>query len=875
MSQYDQEPPQWAIRFLRFYCKPRALEIIEGDAYELFYKRVESEGIQAARKKFSWDVLRFFRLRYIKGLEDINSLNNIAMLKNYLKISIRSLVKQRFYSLINIGGLAVGLAACLLIVMYISHEISYDKFHDGAERIYRLGGNSPARLAIQAKMDIPEIEAAARVQGPFSQTFVIDDQVFKEPNGFNADSTFHHVFSVEFLEGDPRVALTEPNSIVLTQSLANKLFDYESPFGKTIKVDGELIKVTGVVADPPKNTHFRYSFINSFPKESWVTVGNWTANNFKTYVKLAQDSDPAVTQDKLKTLATNYVGPVLIKYTGHASYEEYLASGGRERNFVMLPMSDIHLYYPRLAFGSGGDIDNVYIFSAVALFILIIACINFMNLSTARSAMRSKEVGMRKVLGSRRKQLINQFLVESMLVSIISMFLAIGIAILVLEQFNTLANRSFDLQDLLGSSVLLQLIGLVLVVGLLAGAYPAFVLSGFRPIKALKGEAQKGGKGSNFLRKGLVAFQFAISVFLIVSTTVVFKQLGFLSDQKLGFDAEQIMVVKNAGVLDNKRETFKTRLSQVASIESITMSNSYFSGGMSDWTYNTVEDNQRGYGFINLFVTDTYLETMGLNLLEGRNFSNELVTDTANILINESAKKWLGWDDPIGQKLSRGDGEDYTIIGVVNDFNFESLKMEVEPFVMRLMGKDGRLEEDWYAANYISLRVSGNYKETVAAVEDLWVDMVADEPFEYVFLDDSFNALYQNEERFGKLFTASSGLAIIIACLGLFALAAFTLERRFKEIAVRKVLGASVKSITLMILKSFTQLVMTGALVAIPVGYMVMEGWLEDFAYQISLNNPLIWILPALLVAVIAWLTVGLLSARTAMSNPVKALRSE
>ncbi len=875
MSQFDQEPPQWSIRFLRFYCKPRALEIIEGDAYELFYKRIESEGIQAARKKFSWDVLRFFRLRYIKGLEDINSLNNIAMLKNYLKISIRSLVKQRFYSLINIGGLAVGLAACLLIVMYISHEVSYDKFHDGAERIYRLGSNSPARLAIQAKMDIPEIEEAARVQGPFSQTFNVNGQIFKEPKGFNADSTFHSVFTVEFIEGDPRVALTEPNSIILTQSLANKLFDYESAFGKTIKVDGDLIKVTGVVADPPKNTHLRYSFINSFPKESWVTVGNWTANNFKTYVKLTNDSDPQVTQDKLKTLAANYVGPVLIKYTGHASYEEYLASGGRERNFVMLPMPDLHLYYPRLAFESGGDIDNVYIFSAVALFILIIACINFMNLSTARSAMRSKEVGMRKVLGSRRKQLINQFLVESMLVSIISMFLAIGISILVLEQFNSLANRTFDLQDLLGSSVLFQLLGLVLVVGLLAGAYPAFVLSGFKPIKALKGEAQKGGKGSTFLRKGLVAFQFAISVFLIVSTTVVFKQLRFLSDQKLGFDAEQIMVVKNAGVLDNKRETFKTQLSQVPSIESITMSNSYFSGGMSDWTYNTLEDNQRGYGFINLFVTDTYLETMGLNLLEGRNFTNELVTDTANILINESARKWLGWDDPIGQKLSRGDGEDYTIIGVVNDFNFESLKREVEPFVMRLMGKDGRLEEDWYAANFISLRVSGNYKETVAAVEELWVDMVADEPFEYVFLDDSFNALYENEERFGRLFTASSGLAIIIACLGLFALAAFTLERRFKEIAVRKVLGASVKSITLMILKSFTQLVIAGAIIAIPVGYMVMEGWLEDFAYQINLNNPFIWILPALLVAAIAWLTVGFLSARTAMGNPVKALRSE
>lgn len=875
MLHYDQEPPQWAIRFLRFYCKPRALEIIEGDAYELFYKRIESEGIKTARKKFSWDVLRFFRLKYIKGLEDINSLNNIAMLKNYIKISFRSLRKQGFYSLINIGGLAIGLAACLLITMYITHEMSYDKFHEGSERIYRLGGNSPARLAIQTKMEIPEIDETVRLQGPFSQTFNVDGKIFKEELGFNADSTFHNIFTVKFIEGNPDEALLEPNSIVLTQSLANKLFDYQSGLGKTIKVDGDLVKVTGVVSDPPKNTHFKYNFINSYPKESWVLVGNWTANNFKTYAKIEKGSDQAIVQEKLKALAGKYVGPELVKYTGHASYEDYLAEGGRERNFTMLLMSDLHLRYPRISFGSGGDMNNIYVFSAVAIFILLIACINFMNLSTARSAMRSKEIGMRKVLGSLRKQLVNQFLVESMMVSIIAMVLAIGVSVLILDGFNTLANREFAYQDLLQGSVLLQLLGLVLVVGLLAGAYPAFILSGFKPIKALKGEVQKGGKGTAFLRKGLVAFQFAISIFLIVSTTVVFKQLSFLSDQKLGFDAEKIMVVKNAGVLEDDRETFKTQLSQLSTIESITMSNSYFSGGMSDWSYQTMEENPRSYGFINLFVTDTYLNTMGIELLEGRNFTNELVTDTANVLINESARKWLGWDDVIGKKLSRGDGEDYTIIGVVNDFNFESLKNDVEPFVIRMMGKDGRLEEDWYAANYMSLRVSNNFQETVAAVEDIWGETVSEEPFDYVFLNESFNALYENEERFGKLFTASSGLAIVIACLGLFALAAFTLERRFKEIAVRKVLGASIQSITLMILRNFTILVIVGALVAIPVGYWIMQGWLADFAYQISLNNPLIWILPALAVAVIAWLTVGILSAKTAMANPIKALRSE
>ncbi|MFY0592001.1 ABC transporter permease [Roseivirga sp.] len=875
MSPYDQEPPQWSIKFLRFYCKPRALEIIEGDAYELFYKRIEQEGLKAARKRFSWDVLKFFRIRYIKGLEDINSLNNINMLKNYMKISFRSLIKQRFYSLINIGGLAIGLAACLLITMYISHELSYDKYHAGADRIYRIGFNSPARLAIQAKMDIPEIEETVRIQGPFSQTFKVDGKVFKEPMGFNADSTFHHVFTAEFIEGNPNEALTDPNAIVLTQSLANKLFDYQQAIGRDVEVDGDVLKVTGVIADPPKNTHFKYNYINSYPKESWVLIGNWTANNFKTYAKIEKGSTEEVVQRKLKKLAADYVGPVIAKYSGHASYEDYLAAGGRERDFPMTLMSDLHLLHPRMSFGSGGDINNVYVFSAVAIFILLIACINFMNLSTARSAMRSKEVGMRKVLGSLKSQLINQFLVESMMVTVISMVLAIALALLALDGFNLLANRSFGLQDLFNGTVLLQLFGLVLIVGLLAGSYPAFVLSSFKPVKALKGEAQKGGKGSAVLRKGLVAFQFAISVFLIISTTVVFKQLSFLSNQKLGFDAAQIMVVKNANALADKRETFKTRLSQVASIENVSMSNSYISGGMSDWTYETMEDNPREYGFINLFVTDTYLETMGLELKGGRNFTNKLATDTANILINEAAKKWLGGDDVIGKKLSRGDGEDYTIIGVVNDFNFESLKRDVEPMILRMMGKDGRLEEDWYSANYISIRVLNNYQETVGKVESLWKDMIDDEPFEYTFLDESFNSLYENEKRFGQLFTASSGLAIVIACLGLFALAAFTLERRFKEIAVRKVLGASVKSITFMILKNFTQLVVLGAVIAIPVGYLVMEDWLREFAYQINLNNPMIWVIPALFVAVIAWVTVGFQSIRTASANPIKALRSE
>ena len=802
------------------------------------------------------------------------------MFKNYFKISVRSLLKQRFYSFINIAGLALGLAACLLIVLYISNEVSYDKFHPDVDRVYRVangkaGAWTPARLGMRMKADFPEVEETVRIQGPFSQTFKIGDRVFKEEQGFNADSTVHKVFQLNFIEGNPNEALTKPNSIVLTQTLADKLFNFQSALGEVVKVDGENLQVTGVVADPPNNTHFRYNYINSYPHESWVTVGNWTGNNFYTYAKLSQGAQPESVEAKFDNLAKKYIAPVIIQYSGHASYEEYLAQGGRKPGISMLPMADLHLHYPHLALGSNGSIDNIYIFSAVALFILIIACINFMNLSTARSAMRSKEVGMRKVMGSLRGQLIGQFLVESMLISVLAMLLALGISALALDGFNLLANRSFTMSELFALPTILKLFALVLIVGLLAGAYPAFVLSAFKPIKALKGETQSGGKGNAALRKGLVAFQFAISIFLIISTVVVFSQLNFLSKQELGFEPSQVLVVKNANQLQAKGESFLNEINRIASVENATLSSQYVSSSISDWGYQTVEEVPRDHSFINMFTTDEYLETLGIELSDGRNFSNEVTSDTASVLINEAAAKWLGWEEPIGRKLSRGRGQEFTIVGIVKDFNFESLKREIEPFIIRPMRWDGYAEAGWYAGNYLSIKVTGDYQNTVASVKAAWQKAVLDEPFDYVFLDDSFNSLYEEEERFGKLFTASSGLAIIIACLGLFALAAYTLERKYKEIAVRKVLGASVKSLALMVIANFTKLVLIGAVIAIPIGYWAMNQWLSDFAYQININNPLIWILPALFVALIAWLTVGYQSVRTASANPIKALRSE
>ncbi len=880
MDPYNQEPPRWALKLLKLYCKPRMHEIIEGDVYELFYKRIEKEGLSQARRRFGWDVMRFFRLQYIKGLEDIKSLNNIAMFKNYFKVSVRSLLRHKFYSFINIAGLSLGLAACLLIAMFINHEMSYDKFHQDSERLYRIvnnqtGGWTPPRLGIQAKLDFPAIEEIVRIQGPFSQTFNLDGTIYREERGFNADSTFHKVFSIDFLEGNPDKALTEPNSVVLTKSLADKYFPGKSAYGQLIKLDGESSKVTGVIADPPKNTHFYYSYINSFEHAPWVTVGNWTGNNYFTYAKLAKGTDVAALEAEFPDFKRRHAGEEMLKWTEYSSYDELLANAKYVPTFTLKPVTALHLHYPWLALGSNGDINNVYTFMAVAVFILLIACINFMNLSTARSAARSKEVGMRKVLGSLRGNLINQFLVESMIVSLVAMLLALGIAVLSIRGFNDLANRSFELSDLLAPATLLYLLALVVVVGLIAGCYPAFYLSGFKPIKALKGEI-KSGSGNAFLRKGLVAFQFAISILLIISTVVVYSQLQFMSQQKLGFQPEQVMLIKNGDRLERNFDSFRNKVKAMPAVESFAMSDRYFSGGISNYGYRTVENAPRSVNLMNMFVSAEFGETLDLELIEGRYFNKDFMSDSMTVLVNEQTAKWLGWEDVVGRKLSRGVGRDFTIIGIVRDFHYTSLRREIEPMVLRNVNDRGWINraDEWWGANYLSVKINGDIRQTVTAIEGAWTQAVPDEPFNYTFMDDSFAALYEEERRFGSLFTASSGLAIVIACLGLFALAAFTLERRFKEIAIRKVLGATVKSLSLLILSDFTKLVAIGAIIAIPVGYYLMNEWLSEFAYQLTIG-PLLLIIPAIVVAVIAWLTVGFQSVKTALGNPVKALRSE
>ncbi len=873
-KQQLPEPPRWALAFLHWYCKSKFLEPIEGDLYELFDLRCQTAGEKAARRKFAWDVLRFFRFKYIKGLENFKGLNQIDMWKNYFKISFRSLWRQKFYTSINVLGLSVGIACCLLIIIYIKNELSYDKFWKDGDRIYRIAINdrgpyTPTRLGSFLKNEYPEVESQTRLNGLYDFSFAIGDNVFSEPGGSLADSTVFDVFDIKFIEGSPEHALSEPNTVVLTKSVADKYFPHESAVGKIIKSSGEPAKITAVVEDPPANSHMPFKYLVSIPHEYWATTGWWTGNNFFTYVKLKEGASEVAFEAKILDFMRKYMADEIMETYHFSSFDEYMASD-QAYKFTLVPIKDIHLRYPRLTLADQpGSIDNIYIFSAVAFFILLIACINFINLSTARSGGRSKEVGVRKVLGSLRGDLIRQFMVESFLISIFSLALALVLANLVLPFFNDLAGKQFLSSDLLTAENIVWLAALLAVVGLVAGSYPALFLSSFKPVAALRGDV-KSGKSSAFLRKALVSFQFGISIFLVIATAIVYQQISHMTSQKLGFNSSNVLVIKAGAALKEDGPYFKNKLLENPSIESITGASTYPSQFVGDWGYRTVGDVADNFSLYTMFTDDEYIETMEMEMVQGRFFSKDLATDTASIVLNEAAVREIGWGEPIGMKLERTEGT-FTVIGVVKDYNFSSLKKKIGSLAIRY---DPEIHKSQRGSTFYMARLTGNYTETIDYVEDLWATTVPEEPFDYDFVDEAFAKEYEAESKFGNIFTVFSGLAILIACLGLFAMAAFTLEKRFKEIAIRKVLGASVYSITSLVLADFTKLIAYGSLIAVPIAFYVMDNWLQEFAYRMKLGV-LVFLVPVLLVTLVAWLTVIYQSLKTATDDPVKALKRE
>lgn len=810
------------------------------------------------------------------------------MLKNYFNVALRNLVKHKFYSLINILGLSIGLTCFLMISLYVVDELSYDSFHADGERIYRMdfSGNLNGSEFITALAsapagptmpeEFPEVESATRIRG--TGNWVIkrknEDNSYNEDEVAFVDQNFFEFWSFNLVKGDPATCLERPNTLVINQSMADKLFDGEDPIGQVVVLDNdEDWEVTGVYEDMPSNSHFTYNFMLSMASREEAQQKFWMSFNFNTYLKLQEDTNPNELEAKFPDLIQKYIGPEIEQFMG-ATMEEFFEAGNRA-GFYLFPLTDIHLKSDKLGeLGPNGDMKYVLIFTAIALFILILACINFMNLSTARSAGRAKEVGVRKVMGAYKSQLRKQFLTEAFLITLISILIAYTLSILLLGQFNTLADKAMSLDSLFSLSFVGIMFLVLITVGFLAGSYPAFFLSKFRPVEVLKGKLNLGLKGGG-LRSTLVVIQFCVSIIMIIGTAIVYQQLSYIQNKKLGFSKDHVLMIHDPWMMGDAAESYKNEVLGHTSVQLGTMSSFLpvpSSNNNNLWFPGANPTKDESYVFSEFRVDHDYLSTLDIEVKEGRDFSREFLSDSSAIILNEAAVERLGWDEALGMKLSTYGGsqenprvETYTVIGVVKDFHFQSLRNRIEPLVFEL----GR------SRGYLSLKIDGqNIPNTVDYLQDKWIEFAPGQPFQYSFLDQRFNDMYENEQKLGKIFSVFAFLAIFIACLGLYGLAAFTAEQRTKEIGVRKVLGASIMSIITLLSKEFLKLVGIAFLIAAPISYYFMNSWLRDFENRTNINL-MVFLLAGIVALVIAWVTMSFQSWNAARVNPAKSLKDE
>ncbi|MFQ5631171.1 MAG: ABC transporter permease, partial [bacterium] len=776
------------------------------------------------------------------------------MLLHYFKIALRNVMKYKIYSTIGIGGLAIGMAVFMLIIFYIKYELSYDKFYDNAENIYRVAVErsssqavrsravTPFPLARVLRTEFPEVSHSTSFVNYGSLWFRHADRSLQIGRVMLADSNFFDIFSLPLKAGDPQSALSEPRTVVLSASTADRFFGEIDPIGKSLMSldSGNEYKVTGI-AEVPANSHFHFDMLMSYhsSSESWLAFGA------HTYIALQKGHAPSHFEAKLPALVKKYASSQ-VEETFKMPFEEYQAAGSGFRYFLQ-PLSSIHLHSNlEREIEPNSNIIYVRLLAIIATAILLLACINFVNLTTARSVTRAKEVGLKKVLGGERKQLILQFLLESIFLSAIAFFIAILLIQHALPLFNSLTHRTFTFVQLMQIENMLIFLSMIPLISLLSGIYPAFFLSAVLPIQGLVGQfSTKIRLTGSGIRKLLVTFQFGISFVLLVATIVILRQLDFLQNKDLGLNTEQVIVINRAEVLGKQETNFKNALRAYPQIVSVSSSSSL--PGMGHAIRSFFQESMPDKEHLMHQMSGDYetISTLGVTLASGRNFAPEFATDRSAALINESAAKQLGWQNPIGKRLKYGD-KFYEIIGIVENFNFQSLHHQIQPFFLRLGG-----------SGLISIRIdSENITEVLAKIEKTWRIFASSQPLDYSFLDEEFAAQYQSEKRLGKLFVTFSTLGIIIACLGLFGLTTFATERRRKEIGIRKVLGASVASVTALLSKDFVKLVLLANLIAWPLAWIAMNKWLQNFAYRIDIGW-WVFVLAGGLALVIALLTVS------------------
>jgi putative ABC transport system permease protein len=816
------------------------------------------------------------------------------MIRSYLTIALRHLSKDRFYSLINVGGLTLGIAACLVIFLFVRFELSYDRYHTNADRIFRidwelqLGNVNTHNAAVTPPMaealvrDFPEVEVAARMRFLGSRSFRRDGDTVIERDVVYADNDLFRIFTFQFVAGNAANALTEPHTMVISESCAARYFPGESPIGKTLLSDNKtLYTITGLIRDMPANSHFHYDVFLSMEGLEESKNGDWIGGPFNTYVLLQKGADPIAFESKLPTLVNQYIMPYASSVLGSTFIDEFQKQSGNHLTLHVRPLTDIHLHsHLRNELQGNGNIRYVYVFTTVGLFILAIACVNFMNLSTARATKRAREVGVRKAMGSSRARLTLQFLLESSILTFISFLLAVAVVDIVLPLFNAVSGLHLSI-PYSSIPVVLGLLGLGVVVGLAAGLYPGFVLSSFRPIEVLKGKLPRGHQAS-FIHRGLVVFQFTISIFLGIATLAVFTQVKYMQGIDLGFKKEQLIRVDNVQRSPGQLSTFKNLMLQNPLIERATVS-SYFPGPGSArrtplvWRYGSSPLPETSANMEVWSVDEDYVSTMGMHIIAGRDFSRDFPSDSSAVIINEAALDQLQLEgDPIGQRLSlfalNSNGSEnvnevrsYYIIGIAKNFNFESLRQGITPLALFLEPSAGAIAFRYEIANT---------QEVIEALKAGWSKVAPGEPFRYTFLDDAFGSMYATEQKLGDLLIIFTILAIVIACLGLFALTAYTAAQRTKEIGIRKVLGASVNQITILLSGAFSKLIIVSFIIATPLAAWIIQWYMQQYAYKAPVSI-LIYCEAGLMALVIAMATMGYHCVRAARENPVNALRSE
>ena len=866
-------PPRPATRLLLLFLKEKLAEEVRGDLDERFYSMVKKKSLFRARIDYWFQVMNYLRPFAIRNANNFY-LNSAGMYQNYIKIAYRNLLRQKLYAGINIGGLAAGLACFIIIVLYVQHEFSFDRFYNNANRIYRVyqrqGGNiylgsdvfglTPSRLASVIEAEYPEVEVATAVDEKWALLSTEKSNFWEK--GIAGDSHFFGVFTIPFIQGNPKLALKDAKSIVLTKSLADKIFPNGDPMGQSLKYqNGDIYFVTGIVNDPPANSSLQYTYIVNILSDYWYAENlkrtKWNNNNVHTFFVLAENANPRELEMKFPALLKKYKDPV--DYANYPFDDKYLIQTMPSMYMTSGVNFDI---------GLKGNERYVWLFSAVAVIVLLLACVNYMNLAIARSIKRAREVGLRKVVGAVRAQLIGQFLGESIMITFISLGLAISLTYILLPVFGDVMERPIELNFLSNSWLLPGLFMLVLTVGILAGSYPALVMSSLRPADVLKGRTGPKASGHT-LQRSLVVFQYFASIVLIIGSIVIYQQLQFMKQKELGYDKEGVITIDMQDHhLVTKIDNLRNEWLQYPAIKDVTMSTQLPINVTSSHMINDeINDSESDdIAIYEIRTDDDFINTFGIQLIAGRNFSIKNKSDSAqSYLINEKAAKALGWtpEEAVGKQIV--DDGPKTIVGVVKDFHIHSLHLPIEPLMIRSYTGYG---------NFICVKVEKGKEQEAIAILETTIKKHSPWPFEYQFLDERFDQLYQSEMKLGEIFGVFTVVTILIASLGLFGLAAFTTGQRTKEIGIRKVLGASAQQVVILLSKDFIRLVAIAFVIAVPVGWYSMNSWLSDFAYRINIE----WwtfAIAGLLALVIAKATISYQSIRASVMNPVESLMEQ